>query len=243
MLCFLELIIAVEVCILSIFKFAVGYKFFEKNSIQCAIWGFFMQWLNRVEIVIVCILSTLRYLMRTFFFSYGAILGDAKPSSSYIQCHSFLGSDPFSTHISLGLSFCYLIPCWITTINYFLVGWNANKKLNVIKHEAKINNDRACLAELRKQKRKLLGQLIIVFILYNGFFMLSYVTMIMKYTNNYRRTPFVDAMVFTLITVSISLNPLITVSFQPDLNSEFLFFLVKINAKLKSMLKSITKIW
>jgi hypothetical protein len=224
-----------------------------------------MQWLNRIEIVIVCILSTLRYLMvcfeikkslkfwiiatifscvpATFFFSYGAILGDAKPSSSYIQCHSFLGSDPFSTHISLGLSFCYLIPCWITTINYFLVGWSANKKLNLIKQEANITNDTVCLAEIQRQKRKLLGQLFVVFILYNGLFMLSYVTMIMRYTDNYRRTPFIDAMVFTLITVSISLNPLITVSFQPDLNNEFLFFLVKMKAKIKSTLKSITKIW
>jgi hypothetical protein len=107
----------------------------------------------------------------TSFFLYGAIIWDGRPSPSYIQCHAFFGPEPGSIMITFMISFCFLIPCWITTFCNFSIRYKANKQLNIMKRDAVNCQDHQALKLIRNQKLKILIQLTVVFILYNGSFM------------------------------------------------------------------------
>ncbi|KXN65369.1 family A G protein-coupled receptor-like protein [Conidiobolus coronatus NRRL 28638] len=260
-----EILEGIEVFILTIFKFSIGYEFLAKGSLACQAFGFIMQWFLRFEIVIVMILALIRYLLIchkfersmkfwitllvlcglpcTGMFLYGAIISDAKPGVSYLHCHSFIGPDPTSVKFALVIAFCFVVPCWVTTYCYFAVGWKVNKKLNFMRGEALATSDLRCLKIIRNQKLKLSFQLTMVFLLYNVCFMLSYISMILKFAIGFKRTPILDATVFTMINTSICLNPLITVSFQPQVNNEFLFLLVRSRAKCKSMFKRFLQVF
>ncbi|KXN69674.1 hypothetical protein CONCODRAFT_7832 [Conidiobolus coronatus NRRL 28638] len=172
-------------------------------------------------------------------YTLGAVRKDSKPTTSYIQCQPFLNPDKTSSLILILLSFCFLIPCWITTYCYLAIGWSANKKLNIMRVDAVNTNDEMMIQVIKREKLKLVIQIFFVFCLYNLTFCMSYITMILKYAIGYKRTPIMDAIVFTSVHISMAVNPLITISFQPEVNTEFQVMLVKYQAKFKSLFRRI----
>ncbi|KXN66337.1 hypothetical protein CONCODRAFT_11842 [Conidiobolus coronatus NRRL 28638] len=115
----------------------------------------------------------------------------------------------------------YIIPCWIATYCYFCVGWAAYKRLNLMKQEAINNSDENLLSAIKKQKTKLSIQILFVFVIYNVNFSSSYVTWIMKFVSNYKRTILVDVIVVIQASSTAFINPIVTIIFQPDINNEF----------------------
>ncbi|KXN64931.1 hypothetical protein CONCODRAFT_13675 [Conidiobolus coronatus NRRL 28638] len=85
---------------------------------------------------------------------------DSLPSSSYIMCQPFLKPGEASGVVNVAISLCFLIPCWITTYCYFAIGWTANKKLGSMRAEAYSTNDEILIRVIKKEKRKLVIQLI-----------------------------------------------------------------------------------
>jgi hypothetical protein len=246
-----------------ILKLIRGYHAFDSGTKSCFASGFIMQWTPRVEICLVTILSLLRYtivchqkeksmrfwliilfilcLPCTVIYLYGTIRKDSKPTASYIQCQPFLNPDKISSLVLIILSFCFLIPCWITTYCYLAIGWSANKKLNSMQNDAYNTNDVAFSQAIKKEKKKLIIQILFVFCLYNLTFCMSYITMILKYAIGYKRTPIMDAFIYTSVHISMAVNPLITISFQPEVNTEFQVMLVKYQAKFKSIIRRILR--
>jgi uncharacterized membrane protein YuzA (DUF378 family) len=249
-LCIVELIIGIDHFCLSICKFIFGYQFFERDSLQCQVFGFTMQTPVRIAVIINGLLALMRYLAfcqkiekSTKFwvvllilcsvpiiviFLYSSITWNAQPTSSYSQCHGYLDTDDFSLTMLTIIAFHYLIPCWLTTICYFLIGLKINSQLTHLFDSKK---------ELKTQKLKLILQLSIVFIVYNINFMPSYITLILKWSTGYRRTPSIDLLTLLLINLSIAVNPIIIISFQPAIHHEFLILLVLCKAKLKSYVR------
>jgi hypothetical protein len=119
------------------------------------------------------------------------------------------------------------------------VGWEANKQLNNMKQDAINTGDSNLLSAIKTQKIKLVIQLILVFILYNVNFTLSYITWILKFATGYKRPPEMDAVISVSANFTIAINPVITIIFQPDINNEVKFFFVKMSVKYKSILNRI----
>ncbi|KXN65370.1 hypothetical protein CONCODRAFT_13060 [Conidiobolus coronatus NRRL 28638] len=92
-----------------------------------------------------------------------------------------------------------------------------------MKREADINQDINGLKLIRQQKIKLYMQLALVFFVYNLLFMLSYISMILRFAIGFKRTPVLDGIILSMVLISVCLNPIITVFFQPEVNNEFLF--------------------
>jgi hypothetical protein len=254
-LCVVELFIGVDILILSLCKLIFGYEFFiNAKSLQCQVFGFTMQAPTRVAMVINALLAILRYLaichkrekstpvwfalfaMFTIpavcLFLASSILWDAKPTSSLCQCHGYL-SPTITSKIALGIiTLYYLIPCWLTTICYLLIGKKINQNLNLSFQQIEKK-------QLQKQKLCLILQLILVTIVYNLDFMLSYLTMLLNLIFNYKRLPVVDMFVILTKHFSIMLNPLIIISFQPNIHHEYLCIIVKFNAKFKANLNRV----
>ncbi|KXN65238.1 hypothetical protein CONCODRAFT_13239 [Conidiobolus coronatus NRRL 28638] len=133
----------------------------------------------------------------------------------------------------------YMLPCVTTSFCYFAVGWKCNKQLNSMISESRSAQDMCGVKMIRQQKLKLYVQLALVFIIYNLLFMLSYITMVLKFAIGFKRSPVLDGMILSMINFSVCLNPIITVFFQPEVNNEFLFLLVTTRAKFKSFIKGI----
>jgi hypothetical protein len=259
-LCLFEIVEGCNMILTTSLELGYGYTYLT-NPLPCQVLGFIIQICFRLEILIVTVLSLLRYLMIFFkfernikfwvslmlvgsipsisIFLYGAVIGDNRPTVSYTQCLPYLGSDKFSITMMLITSSTFLLPCWTTTFCYFAVGWKCNKQLNKMKIDAEAIQDSNSLRLIRSQKIKLFVQLTMVFFIYNCLFMLSYITMILKFAIGFKRTPILDGIILFMINSSVCLNPLITVSFQPEVNNEFLFLLVTLKAKLKTMIKKI----
>jgi hypothetical protein len=240
-----------------------GYKYFDM-LIPCQVFGFLMQVFFRLEILMVCVLSLYRYLMVFFkfergikfwvlvlvvlsipsitIFSYGAAIKDYRPTLSYIQCLPYFRSDKFSTTMLLITSSTYMFPCLTTSFCYFAVGWRCNKHLNLMINEARSTQDINGVKLIRQQKIKLYLQLALVFFIYNLLFMLSYITMILKFAIDFKRTPVLDGLILSMINFSVCLNPIVTVFFQPEVNSEFLFLLVTTKAKFRTFFKDLFRI-
>ncbi|KXN64929.1 hypothetical protein CONCODRAFT_13673 [Conidiobolus coronatus NRRL 28638] len=172
-------------------------------------------------------------------FTIGAIRNDSIPSNSYIMCMPFLKPGEASSIVNIAISLCFLIPCWITTYCYFAIGWTANKKLNSMRAEADNSNDEILVQVIKKEKRKLVIQLIFVFCLYNLAFMTSYITFILKFAIGYKRSPVVEAFSYTITHLSFAVNSLVTISFQPEVSAEFQVMYVKYQAKFKSLVRRI----
>jgi hypothetical protein len=220
-----------------------------------------MQINPRVEVCLATILAILRYtivchnkeksmrfwLILLFVMSLpciiiymiGAIRMDSLPTNSYIMCMPFLKPGEASSIVNVAISLCFLIPCWITTFCYFAIGWTANKKLNSMKVEANNTNDEILVRVIKKEKRKLIIQIIFVFCLYNLTFMTSYITFILKFAIGYKRSPVVEAFSFTITHLAFAVNSLVTISFQPQVSAEFKVMFVKYQAKFKSIFKRI----
>jgi hypothetical protein len=132
-----------------------------------------------------------------------------------------------------------LIPCWISTYCYFVIGLKAYKKLNQINVEALESNDDSLLRTIRKQKFNLIAQLIAVLIVFNIVYMPIYVTMILRIVSGYRRPPITDAIMIKLMEISRAIDPVITIIFQPELSHEFKALLVKTRVKIKSYITNL----
>jgi hypothetical protein len=257
----IELIVGGQLMAMAIFKLIYGYQWFDANTIQCQVFSFLQQWINRVEIATVAILAILRYLIVchkkelsfvywllillisiipcTFVYGYGAALKDPSPSISYLQCMPFKSPGKISYVMTIFIPFLYLIPCWIVTVCYFLIGRTANGHLNIVKAGAIMNGDEHLLKSIMNQRIKLCIQLLVVFIIYNANFMLSYITFILKFAIGYKRTPIVDSLVLIFIYFTIAINSIITITFQPEVNNEFLFLIVLYTTKFKSLIRNI----
>jgi hypothetical protein len=207
----------------SILKLVHGYEVLSQGTEPCLASGFVLQWITRFEICVVTILSLLRYMivchqkeksMRfwlillfimslpcTIIYLFGSIEKDSKPSTSYLQCQPFLNPDKISSLLLILLSFCFLVPCWITTYCYLAIGWSVNRKLNIMRADAYNTNDEMMIQVIKREKRKLAIQIFFVFCLYNLTFCMSYITMILKYAIGYKRTPIIDALTFSFVHI------------------------------------------
>lgn len=166
-------------------------------------------------------------------YTYGAILHIDKPTPSYLGCISFTASNQINFAINSIIPFLFLIPSWIITFCYICIGVKVNKQLNQMKIEATASQDTNLLKVIKLQKVKILVQLALVVILYNVNFSLSYITYILKFAISYKRSPIVEAIIYFTSLLTFSLNPVLTITFQPELNHELSTILFRINLKIK----------
>jgi hypothetical protein len=215
----------------------------------------------RIEIILVTVIAFWRYLLVihniekkflfyllltillsipiTSLFIYGLIIRDQKPSPSYLNCFPLTSPSLITTIFNTSLTISLLIPCWLTTYFYFAIGWKAHKKLNEMLKSAAVDNDSELIKTIKNEKFKLILQLTMMFIIYNVNFSLTYITHILKLIIGYQRTPFIEFFVVLGSQFSIVLNPAVTISFQPDVNNELKFILVKFQVKLKKVISSL----
>jgi hypothetical protein len=172
---------------------------------------------------------------------YPIIMADGNPTPSYLYCSSFFKPNPNIYILSLMHAFLYAIPCWVCTYCYFVIGIKVYKKLKQIENEATASNDCDQVARIQKQKRNLIFQLIAVFIAFNLLYLPGYITLVLRYVTGYIRPPIVDAIILCLTEVSKTLDPIINIVFQPELNHEFRAIITKSFAKLKSYVVNLFK--
>jgi hypothetical protein len=172
-------------------------------------------------------------------FFYIPINQDAVHTSSWLFCTIFTYPGPVLSTLGAIMPFVFLIPCWTITFCYCCIGYTANKQLNIIKSQAIAENNTSLLIVVKKQKLKLIIQILVIFIVYNANYMISYVTQTLKYTIGYKRPPILDAITYILFNEPAAINPLITITFQPELNSELSLLLLKFQVKVKNLIKRI----
>ncbi|KXN66765.1 family A G protein-coupled receptor-like protein [Conidiobolus coronatus NRRL 28638] len=260
-LCIIETIQGIFITIWAIAKLIVGYTWFESYSIQC-IMEATVEWsCVRFGLFTLAILSVLRYLTvchkkeKSFkfwiivwlitvspifvLFFYIPSNQDAVHTSSWLFCTIFSYSDPVLSILGAIMPFVFLIPCWTITFCYCCIGYTANKQLNVIKSQAIAENNTNLLTVVKKQKLKLVIQILVIFIVYNANYMVSYVTQTLKYAVGYKRPPILDAATYIMFNEPAAINPLITITFQPELNNELNLILLKFQVKVKNLIKRI----
>jgi hypothetical protein len=120
-----------------------------------------------------------------------------------------------------------------------MVGWTANKRLNIMKNDAMSNSDEELLVTIKKERFKLWTQMLFVLYIYNGNFALSYATWIMKIFTEYRRSEIIDLVIQIQIVSTIFLNPIVTIIFQPDINNEFQYLWIKFKLRALRLLHKI----
>ncbi|KXN69607.1 family A G protein-coupled receptor-like protein [Conidiobolus coronatus NRRL 28638] len=256
LLCSYEIILGIEQLVLSVLKLTYGYHFYDPGSITCLVFGFLRTLIVRIEIILVSVIALWRYLLVihnierkfkfylfltiilsipvTTLFLYGLIIQDQNPSVAYLNCFPLTSPSLITTIFNISLTLSLVIPCWLTTYFYFAIGWKANKKLNEMQKSAIVDNDLELVKTIKNEKLKLILQLTMMFIIYNINFMPSYVTHILKLAINFKRTPFLELVVILGTQTSIVLNPAVTISFQPDINNELKFLILKFKMKLKN---------
>ncbi|KXN67337.1 hypothetical protein CONCODRAFT_10615 [Conidiobolus coronatus NRRL 28638] len=106
-----------------------------------------------------------------------------------------------------------------------------------MKRDAEIANDKQALQAIKKQKLKLIIQLAAVIVIYNLFFSVSYITQVLKFAIGYIRTPSIEALAGILTFLTFALNPLLTITFQPELNLELITLLFFLGLKIKKALR------
>lgn len=257
----MQIVFGIELAITSILKLYYGYHLFDAGSTSCQVHGTIISFLLRSEIIIVMALSLYRYFLvihkielkswilitilvffNTFIATsilYGSLTQEIRPNSSYTLCNAFITPGVISFAFNMALTLLSILPCWTTTYCYFLIGWKANKRLNELKTEAIESESAEALKIIRKQRSRLAIQLVIVFFLYNINYSLSYVTYFLRLFIGYKRPPFIDALSIFLANISIMGTPMVTISFQPEVNNEFKIIFIKLVAKLKKVYNSI----
>jgi hypothetical protein len=253
-----EIEIAISKIIACIMKFIYGYSIMDKGTTLCMINAVEYQWIIRVELNIVAILSLLRYLIvcrkieKSFkfwllviiimsipcsyiFFSAG-IINDVRPSLSRLGCYAYSNPGYVPFIMTIAIPFLYFVPCWIITICYFSIGLKVNRQLNEMRTDAKTINDTISLAAIQNQKFKIILQLTAVIIIYNFNFALSYTTLILKFAIGYNRSPIVEALTGVLTYSTFTLNPILAITFQPELNHELTSILFYIKLRLKTLI-------
>jgi hypothetical protein len=215
----------------------------------------------RFELVVVSVLALWRYLAvvheyklslkliiiitiagiapTASVYLYGLINMDARPFPSYIMCAPLTSPGQITTILNIIVNIFFMLPCWVTTYCYVFIGWKANKKLNFMKIEAQVNNNEVALKAIKNQKIRLMLQIIMVFILYNVNIMFSVITYFMRLAIGYKRPPFFDAVIIELFFTTIIFNPIITISFQPEINKEIQLIFIKAYAKFKKAFRRV----
>lgn len=262
LLCVVEIIAGLNYTSLAVLKLINGYTFFASNNNPCIVYAYISSTLIRFEYVVVGVLALWRYLAVVHeyrlglkllviitiagisptiaTFMYGLINMDARPISSYIICAPITTPGQVSTILNIIGTVLLMLPCWVITYCYFLIGWKANKKLNLMKIEAQINNNEVALRAIKMQKINLTLQILMVFILYNVDVMVTVVTYFMRLATGYKRPPFFDAMTYEMLVITLALNPIITISFQPEVKNEIKLIFIKLHAKIKKAIRTIT---
>jgi hypothetical protein len=120
-----------------------------------------------------------------------------------------------------------------------MIGIKAYKKLNQMKKVALSTNDSEMIDIIGRQKRSLIIQLVVVFVVFNVLYMPVYVTVVLRFAIGYKRPPFMDAILLYITEISKMIDPIITISFQPELNHEFQVILTKVKVKIKNFFKSV----
>jgi hypothetical protein len=108
-----------------------------------------------------------------------------------------------------------------------------------MKIEAKANGNINLLKAIKRQKSKIVVQLTLVVILYNINFSPSYITQILKFSIGYKRSPIVEAITYFTVLLTYTLNPVLTITFQPELNHELSAILFKLNVKIRKFISKI----
>jgi hypothetical protein len=165
---------------------------------------------------------------------------DARPLPSYIICVPLTSSEQITAILNIIVNVFFMLPCWITTYCYLFIGWKVNKKLNLMNIEAKVNNNEVSMRAIKIQKSRLILQILMVFVLYNVNIMFAVVTYFMRLAIGYKRPPFFDAVIIELFFTTIAFNPIITVSFQPDINNEIKLIFIKLHAKFIRAITQVT---
>ncbi|KXN74948.1 hypothetical protein CONCODRAFT_2023 [Conidiobolus coronatus NRRL 28638] len=248
--------------LLSIYEFVLGKNALDKDTFMCRLNALENQMFIRLELTIAAVLSLMRYLTvchsteksfkfwlvitilacapTSFVYIYPAILNDATPSSSRIACYPYMNPGDLSKIASCILPFLILIPCWVITFCYFSIGYKVNKKLNQMKKDSKNINDVQGLAAIKRQKIKIIVQLVTVIVIYNLNFSVSYITFILKFAIGYVRPPIIEAIAVSLTFITFTVNPILTITFQPELNQEFTSILFFFKLKIKKFFSSIS---
>ncbi|KXN72881.1 hypothetical protein CONCODRAFT_4276 [Conidiobolus coronatus NRRL 28638] len=251
----MQLVFGIELTLSSILKLRYGYHLFDAGSTSCQIHGTMISFLLRSELIVFMVLAFYRYFLvvhnielkswilisiLTFFTTfiatsilYGSLTQEIRPNSSYTLCNAFITPSVISFTFNMALTLLTILPCWTTTYCYFSIGWKVNKRLNELKAEAIETRSSEALKIIRKQRFRLAIQHVIVFFLYNVNYSLSYITYFLRLSIGYKRPPFIDALSIFLGDISIMGTPMVTISFQPEVNNEFKIIFVKLAAKLK----------
>jgi hypothetical protein len=249
--------------IFSILKLIFGYEFLRGGSVQCIIFATMVATTLRIELFTIGFLAFMRYAivclnirkgstfwLISYFMSISPLLAmyiypiitlDANPLPSRLYCTTYLKANPNNYILTYINPFIFVIPCWVCTFCYFVIGIKLYKKLNQMKNEAANSNDSDQVFKIQKQKRSLVIQLSIVFIAFNVVYMPIYITLVLRYITGYIRTPIIDAIMTILFEVSRAIDPIITIIFQPELNHEFQAVIAKSIAKLTSFLLNLFK--
>ncbi|KXN74969.1 family A G protein-coupled receptor-like protein [Conidiobolus coronatus NRRL 28638] len=256
-LCLVEIELSLSKAVTCILKLTYGKEANNTGTYLCYYIGFEHQLIARVELMVVAYLSLMRYfivchnitkstkfwlislavgcLPSLMIFIYGATLHQDKSSPSYLACTAFSAPTQINFIINCILPFLFIIPSWIITFCYFCIGLKINKQLNRMKIEAIADRDYNLLKVISLQKIKIVVQLTLVIVLYNINFSPSYITLILKFTIGYNRTPIAEAIVFLVVYCTFSLNPVLTITFQPELNHELSLILFKLNLRIKKL--------
>jgi hypothetical protein len=249
--------------VFAILKLTYGYTLLEDGGIPCMLYSIITIFNTRLEITTIGYLAMMRYLIVCYnikkskkfwiilyfaimilafsFYLYPLAILDVSPSPSMLVCANFIKPKPTTYVLSFINPFIILIPCCISTFSYFMIGIKAFKKLNQMKKDALATNDSELVVRLISQKRSLIFQLLVVFVVFNLSYMPIYITIILRVTAGYKRTPFADAIMTELIEVSRVIDPIITIIFQPELNHEFQVIITKFRAKFKTFIAKIFK--
>ncbi|KXN64639.1 family A G protein-coupled receptor-like protein [Conidiobolus coronatus NRRL 28638] len=234
----------------------IGKPFFEKGSATCQFAVVSYNILIRTGVCIVCIISVMRYLVVCHnirlpkwiwltittvclspiigTFSYTISVMDGRPSPSYIQCGGLGNGTEVANTLQIFGGVYMAIQAWLITVAYLLICYNVYKKLNTVLKEAKMSDDRETCTSLYRQRNNLFGQVALIIWVYNITYMFSYVTQVLKVTIGYKRTPFLDAVVMMMIMFPCLCNPIVTLSFQPEVKCEFQALMVRFWARMKA---------
>jgi hypothetical protein len=244
-------------------KLIFGHGYLSGGTIQCAIFAITVSSTLRFEVFTIGFLAFIRYAivchgirkssrfwllfyliaMLPFYlmYLYSAIILDGTPSTSHLYCSPYIKTSPnlvFLSHLHIIM---LVIPCWVCTYCYLIIGVKVYKKLNQMENEAFSSNENDQLLRIQKQKRNLIIQLTVVFLAFNLVYLPGCITLILRYAIGYLRPPLVDAICISLFDVSRAIDPIITIIYQPELNHEFQAITSKSLAKFKSFISNLFK--
>jgi hypothetical protein len=61
----------------------------------------------------------------------------------------------------------------------------------------------------------------------------------LRLATGYRRSPFFDAVVIEMVIITVTFNPIITISLQPEINNEIHLIFIKLRAKAKKAIRRV----